>query len=69
LVKTVSRAGPQPVNNETVIDRSTIKPEVRRELLVSTSKFKNEVFSKSFSMSAGEKKNASWKPFFTALLY
>jgi hypothetical protein len=29
----------QPVNNETIIDRSVIKPEVRRELPTSDGRF------------------------------
>jgi hypothetical protein len=34
----------QPVNNEAIIDRSKIKPEVRRELFASTSKIKAKSF-------------------------
>jgi hypothetical protein len=36
----------QPVHNETIIYRSTIKPEVRRKLLASTRKFKAIFFPK-----------------------
>jgi hypothetical protein len=47
LDKTVSHAGPQnmltaclqPVNNETIVDRLTIKPEVRHKLLASAGQF------------------------------